>query len=92
MGVGVGVRGESYLRASGEDPRRDGESAEHGGERRVRQNVGVVDLVNLEEEVLGGVGGDEAFGQHALKAGAVRLIQRVGLLLAHAQVCRVRGD
>jgi len=38
--------------------------------------------VHLQEEVLGGVGADELLRQHALEAGAVRLVERVGLLLA----------
>ena len=65
-----------------EDPGGDGESAEDVCELWVGRDVGVVDVVHLQEEVLGGVGADELLRQHALEAGAVRLVERVGLLLA----------
>ena len=62
------------------------------GRGRGRGRVKVRVRAHLEQEILGGVGSDEALGEHALKAGAVRLVERVRFLLAHAQVCGVRGN
>ena len=62
------------------------------GRGRGRGRVKVRVRAHLEQEILGGVGSDEALGEHALKAGAVRLVERVRFLLAHAQVCGVSGD
>ena len=62
------------------------------GSGRGRGRVKVRVRAHLEQEILGGVGSDEALGEHALKAGAVRLVERVRFLLAHAQVCSVRGN